>query len=159
MIGAVLMCREGAMALANGKDFVTKRIKEIYADNHFVNLCGMKIEDIECGGVVLGLEIDGKKHTNHSRHAHGGAIAALADTALGVSAATVSKRVVTSSLQVSYIKGLPEGSYARAHAKIISNDGNYMVIRGEIMSAGELIAEVMATMVVVGEYKEIPAEW
>ena len=53
MINAVLMCREGAIALATGKDFVTKRIKEIYADNHFVNLCGMKIEDIECGGVVL----------------------------------------------------------------------------------------------------------
>lgn len=159
MISAVLRLREGALVLAVSKDFVTKRIKEIYAANHFVNLCGMKIEDIECGDVVLGLEIDGKKHTNHSNHAHGGAIAALADTALGVSAATVSKRVVTSSLQVSYIKGLPEGSYARAHAKIISNDGDYMVIRGEIMSAGELIAEVMATMVIVGEYSEIPSEW
>lgn len=43
--------------------------------------------------------------------------------------------------------------------KIISDDGEYMVIRGEVLSGGELIAEVMATMVIVGAYSEIPAEW
>ena len=147
------------IVISSDKEMVIKKIKDIYAANPFFNLCEMEIEDIEFGGVVLGLSIDAEKHTNHSHNAHGGAIAALADTALGVSAATVSKRVVTSSLQVSFIKGLHEGSYARAHAKIISDDGEYMVIRGEVSSGGELIAEVMATMVIVGAYSEIPAEW
>ena len=147
------------IVISSDKEMVIKKIKDIYAANPFFNLCEMEIEDIEFGGVVLGLSIDAEKHTNHSHNAHGGAIAALADTALGVPRITNKKRVVTSSLQVSFIKGLHEGSYARAHAKIISDDGEYMVIRGEVLSGGELIAEVMATMVIVGAYSEIPAEW
>ena len=147
------------IVISSDKEMVIKKIKDIYAANPFFNLCEMEIEDIEFGGVVLGLSIDAEKHTNHSHNAHGGAIAALADTALGGPRIIETKRVVTSSLQVSFIKGLHEGSYARAHAKIISDDGEYMVIRGEVLSGGELIAEVMATMVIVGEYSEIPAEW
>ncbi|NCD08841.1 MAG: PaaI family thioesterase [Negativicutes bacterium] len=141
------------------KKHIINKIKDIYSANAFVSLCGISIEDIECGGVVLDMTIDGNKHTNHSHNAHGGAIAALADTALGVSAATVSKRVVTSSLHVSFIKGLHESSYATVNAKIISNDGKYMVIKGEVLSVGNLIAEFMATMVIVGEYADIPAVW
>ena len=66
------------IVISSDKEMVIKKIKDIYAANPFFNLCEMEIEDIEFGGVVLGLSIDGEKHTNHSHNAHGGAIAAFA---------------------------------------------------------------------------------
>lgn len=145
--------------ILSAKEKVLNKIREIYSSNPFVNLCGINIEDISCGGVILGLTIDTQKHTNLYNNAHGGVIAALADTALGVSAATVSKRVVTSTLQVAFIKGISAGCHATAEAKVLSIDDNYMIICGEILSGGEVVAELMATMVIVGEYNEIPAVW
>ena len=150
---------KGVAAIKKDKETILGIIRDIYALNSFVNFCGIEIEDIDYGSVVLGLTIDGQKHTNQSQNAHGGVLAALADTALGVSAATVAKRVVTSSLQMSFIKGIRAGERVTACGRILSNDGKFIVIRCQVFDKKTLMAEGLATMVIVGEYENIPADW
>lgn len=144
------------MLKISSKKNIFAKIKAIYAQNPFFNFCGFKILDIGYGLATLGLTIVQDKHTNQSHNAHGGLVAAFIDTSLGVVAATMGKRVVTSALNVSLLKGLPEGSEIEVNSKIVSDDGLYMIITSEVYTGEQLVAEGRATMVIVGDYIEIP---
>ena len=71
----------------SAKEEYTQIIKDVYSINSFVKLCGMELVDVECGKVTLTMPIDAAKHTNLYEVAHGGSLAALADTALGMASA------------------------------------------------------------------------
>ena len=76
----------------SAKEEYTQTIKNVYSINSFVKLCGMELVDVECGKVKLQMPIDASKHTNLYEVAHGGSLAALADTALGMASASVGAR-------------------------------------------------------------------
>ena len=76
----------------SAKEEYTQIIKDVYSINSFVKLCDMELVDVECGKVTLAMPIDAAKHTNLYEVAHGGSLAALADTALGMASASVGAR-------------------------------------------------------------------
>lgn len=131
-----------------------KSVKAIYVNNPFFNFCGFSISAVGNGTAVLELKINAEKHINHSYNVHGGVIAALIDSSLGVVAAGVGKRVVTSALSISLLKSLPADSIVQVHSKIVSDDGQYMAISSEVFAEKKLVANGTATMVIVGEYKD-----
>ena len=88
----------------SAKEEYTQIIKDVYSINSFVKLCGMELVDVECGKVTLAMPIDAAKHTNLYEVAHGGSLAALADTALGMASASVGARVVTINYTINFIK-------------------------------------------------------
>lgn len=145
--------------MTQDKEFVNRRIREIYSCNPFMKLCGIEIEELKCGEAVLGLTIEADRHFNLNKSAHGGIIASLADTSLGVVGATIGKRVVTASLQVSYIRGIGAGERARAFSRVVSYDEKFMVIKVEVFNNEKLLAEVAATMVIISEFADIPSVW
>lgn len=145
--------------MTQDKEFVNRRIREIYSCNPFMKLCGIEIEELKCGEAVLGLKIEADRHFNLNKSAHGGIIASLADTSLGVVGATIGKRVVTASLQVSYIRGIGAGERARAFSRVVSYDDKFMVIKVEVFNNEKLLAEVAATMVIISEFADIPSAW
>ena len=94
---------------SSAKEEYTQIIKDVYSINSFVKLCGMELVDVECGKVTLAMPIDAAKHTNLYEVAHGGSLAALADTALGMASASVGARVVTINYTINFIKtSMPE---------------------------------------------------
>ena len=141
------------------RESIADKVRKIYSVNPFMKLCGIEIEELSCGRAVLALTIDGQKHFNLNKSAHGGVIASLADTSLGVVGATVGKRVVTASLQAAYLRGAGEGSRIRACARVVSHDGKFMVVCVEIKNVEKPVAEVLATMAIIDDFPEIPPEW
>ena len=70
-------------------------LRKIYSQNSFVNLLEMKLIHVEPGNAELTMPVNPTKHTNLYNVAHGGALASLADTAMGVACASLGRRVVT----------------------------------------------------------------
>lgn len=62
-----------------------------------MNLLKIEIDEIHCGGATVKMPIDFDIHTNHWLGVHGGALAALADTVMGITGASVGEVVQTLS--------------------------------------------------------------
>lgn len=141
------------------KKEIVDRIKAIYDKNIFMQYCGLEIEDIECGKARIGLTIDPAKHMNLNNSIHGGLTATLADNALGVVGASVGKRVVTVSMQLAFIKGAGPGEHVVAEGELVSFEGQTMIIKVSIKSGDKLVLEALASMLVIADFEEIPAQW
>lgn len=135
-------------------------IKDVYSINSFVKLCGMELVDVECGKVTLQMPINAAKHTNLYEVAHGGSLAALADTALGMASASVGARVVTINYTINFIKNLHAGDVATAVATVIQRGHKIIIIRVETFNKeGTLLTEMLGTMFVIGQFENIPEKW
>ena len=144
----------------NAKEEYTQTIKNVYSINSFVKLCGMELVDVECGKVKLQMPIDSAKHTNLYEVAHGGSLAALADTALGMASASGGARVVTIHYTINFIKNLHAGDVATAVAKVIHRGHKTIIINVETFNnAGTLLTEMTGTMYVIGQFENIPEKW
>lgn len=144
----------------NPKEEYTQTIKKVYSINSFVKLCGIELVDVECGKVTLQMPIDSAKHTNLYEVAHGGSLAALADTALGIASASVGARVVTINYTINFIKNLHAGDIATAVAKVIHRGHKTIIIKVETRNnAGTLLTEMTGTMYVIGQFENIPEKW
>ena len=140
---------------------VLARIKEIYADNSFMHLCGIQIKDIGCGSATVGLVIDGARHTNVNGKLHGGLLMTLMDNATGVAAASCGKRVVTVSMTVDFIKGAGVGDVveARAHIRHMDTANINMEINVFNAATGKLLATGMSCMLAIDTFDGIPEKW
>ncbi len=144
----------------SAKEEYMQTIKDVYSINSFVKLCGMKLVDVECGKVKLEMPIDAAKHTNLYEVAHGGSLAALADTALGMASASVGARVVTINYTINFIKNLHAGDVATAVAKVIHRGRKTIIINVETFNGdGTLLTEMTGTMFVIGQFENIPEKW
>ena len=112
----------------SAKEEYTQIIKDVYSINSFVKLCDMELVDVECGKVTLAMPIDAAKHTNLYEVAHGGSLAALADTALGMASASVGARVVTINYTINFIKNLHAGDVATAVGTVIQRGHKIIII-------------------------------
>ena len=142
-------------------EIIKSRIKELYANNSFMNLCEIKIIALACGQITVGLSLKAEKHGNLNGMAHGGLIATLSDNATGVVGASVGKKVVTSTLVLDYIKGAPLGSYIEANATITHMDEKLMTINIDVClpETSTLVAKVSAAMIIVDTFPGIPEKW
>lgn len=144
----------------SAKEEYTQIIKDVYSINSFVKLCGMELVDVECGKVTLAMPIDAAKHTNLYEVAHGGSLAALADTALGMASASVGARVVTINYTINFIKNLHAGDVATAVGTVIQRGHKIIIIKVETFNnEGTLLTEMLGTMYVIGKFESMPEKW
>lgn len=128
-----------------------QQIYEIYKSNPFVMLLQMSIEHLGEGEAVLQMPVVDGIHTNLFGVAHGGALASLADTAMGVACAAAGKRVVTIDMNINYLHGAQPGETVRARGVVLHNGRATMVAEAAVeTAAGELVAKARGTFFVIG---------
>lgn len=133
--------------------WLNEKLGRLYDRNPYVGVLQIAIETLSEGECALSMPIQPEIHTNLFGVAHGGALASLADTAMGVCCATLYKRVVTIDMNINYMQSAPQGQRIRAKAWIIHNGNNTMVLESEILSgSGELLAKARGTFFVVGDF-------
>ena len=134
-------------------------LKEQYHENQFVNLLGMELTSASKGNILLSMKIDAKKHTNLYQVVHGGAMASLADTAMGICCATLGSRVVTLAFNMNFIRNIEAGSIVRATGKVIHHGRRTMVAEAELRNeTDKLLCKASGTFFVIGKFEEFPDE-
>lgn len=141
------------------KERVTELLIDYYKVNSFMHLCGIKVEDVECGNIRLGLEIDPAKHMNVNSGVHGGLIATIADNSLGVCAASVGKRVVTITTNLSFISVVRAGEHIHTEAYIVEQHDKFMMIHVDVKSGDRLVLSSVSQMFIIGNFEGIPEKW
>lgn len=130
-------------------------LNRIYDANPFVQLLQMVITDMEPGLVTIEMPVVENKHTNLHGFAHGGALASLADTAMGTVCATFDKKVVTLNMSMNYIKPAIAGEIVKAVARVLHNGRSTLVVEAEMTDrAGVLLVKSTGTFYVVGNFSD-----
>jgi len=133
--------------------WLREHLLEIYDRNAFVKLLQMEILELRKGETIMAMPVE-PKLTNLYQMAHGGALTTLADTSMGVSCASLGKRVVTLDLNINFIRGAETGETVTAAAKIIHNGKHTLVAESELVnSSGNLVAKARGTFFVVGKFE------
>lgn len=139
---------------------VAAHIKQIWSSSAFMNLLKVEIDEIHCGGATVKMPIDFDIHTNHWLGVHGGALAALADTVMGITGASVGEVVQTLSFNINFISNLPGTGTAIVKSQVKHHGQTTMVIMAEMTDEqNNLLAAITTTMFIVGHFNEIPREW
>lgn len=139
---------------------VAAHIKQIWSSSAFMNLLKVEIDEIHCGGATVKMPIDFDIHTNHWLGVHGGALAALADTVMGITGASVGEVVQTLSFNINFISNLPGTGTAIVKSQVKHHGQTTMVIMAEMTDEqNNLLAAITTTMFITGHFNEIPREW
>jgi 1,4-dihydroxy-2-naphthoyl-CoA hydrolase len=145
----------GEVNVANNIEWLKNILMTIYDENPYINLLDISIENLEEGRAELCMPVFAGKHTNLYNIAHGGALASLADTAMGVACATTGKKVVTLEMNMNFIKGAVPQAKLKAIGRVIHNGKSTMIAEGEIMdSQNELLLKARGTFFVTGVFAE-----
>ena len=139
---------------------VEQWVKDRMHENPFMTLIGAQMDKVACGYAQLSIAIDPKKHANRYGAVHGGVMFAMADTAMGALCYSLGKQVVTLSATINFIKNTmnPDRFIARAtpiHVGKSTVIGKVQVFNHE----DTLMADLMVTMFVTGNFDEIPKKW
>ncbi|MCX7781240.1 MAG: PaaI family thioesterase [Negativicutes bacterium] len=128
----------------------------IYDRNSFVSMLDMAIENIAHGRAEVTMPVNPAKHTNLYNVAHGGAIASLADTAMGIACATMGNRVVTIDMNINFMRSAEKNSVVRASAQVLHAGRQTMVAEADIFDTHDgLLAKARATFMVIGKFDEV----
>ena len=140
---------------------IPEHIKNIYKKNPFMSdYFHVEIEDVKCGSAIVSLKTDPAKHTNHRGIIHGGVMAALADSVLGVTGASMGCVVVTVSMTVNYIKNTKPGNRMYVKSQVVHAGRSTMTIMSKLYDEENiLLSEIMSSMMIVGHFEEIPRNW
>jgi uncharacterized protein (TIGR00369 family) len=107
----------------------------------FAKLLGIEVESAEPGHAVLSMEIRDDLKRNGGI-AHGGAIAALIDSAMAIAimqTLTESEQTTTVDLTIHYLRPLSGGS-ARASARVVRSGRRVITVSAELFDAQEKLA-------------------
>jgi uncharacterized protein (TIGR00369 family) len=123
----------------------------------YYQLLGMELMELGHGECRFRLAADSKLH-NLGGVVHGGALASIADAAMGVSLATLtdphSERPVTVELKINFMAAVVEGELT-ARGRIIQRGRTVAVGEAEVTDAeGRLVAKAMGTFVIRGRNTE-----
>lgn len=141
------------------KEEIIKNFKARCGKSKFVELCGIKLEELECGSVVLSMKIT-EELTNPYGLSHGGALMTLLDTCIGISCLSVGKNVVTLNMTTNFIKGAPLGETVTATCQLIHKGKTTMVGESQLVDTqGRLLAKASATFFVIGRNEVVPEVW
>lgn len=140
------------MASTTTNSDFSAHLSNFYNNNPFVQTLGICIEKVAFGQVTLSMEAK-NQFSNFYHIAHGGALASLADTAMGATCLSANKKVVTQSMNMYFIKAVPEGSKLHATGKIIHNGKKTLVCETEIIDwDGQVCCKATANFFVIGAY-------
>ena len=141
--------------MENNKKWLTEQLVTIYDQNPYVNLLDIRITKLDEGQAELSMPVTTDKHTNLYHVAHGGALASLADTVMGMACGTTGKQVVTLEMNINFIKSAVPQAEIKAMGRIIHNGKSTMIAEGEIVdSFNNLIAKTRGTFFVTGKFSE-----
>ncbi len=126
-------------------------------DSPYYQLLGMELVELEPGACRFRLAADSKLH-NLGGVVHGGALASVADAAMGVSLATLTdphtERPITVELKINFMAAVVEGEL-EARGRIIQRGRTVAVGEAEVTDAeGRLVAKAMGTFVIRGRDPE-----
>ena len=140
---------------------IRAHILDIYSKNHFMSdYFHIKITVIHCGSATVSLKTDPLKHNNHRGRLQGGGLVALADSVTGGTSATVGASVVTVAMTMNFIRTARPGETIRVTSRITHNGRTTIVIEADMFDEEDhLMANILATMMVVEHFPEIPREW
>lgn len=120
----------------------------------------INIEEIHFGSATVSLKTDPEKHNNQRGVIHGGVFAALADSVTGVTSATVGAVVATVTLTMNFIRTVTPGETIRVTSKVTHRGRSTIAITAEMRDEeGRLMSNILANMMVIGEFPEIPHHW
>lgn len=129
-------------------------LKDVHKRNPFLHLLGINFTNIQHGGATLSMPIIEGKHTNIYGVGHGGALATLADTAMGVASSTLGVKVMTLDMNLNYIKSAQAGTIVYAFAKVLHQGKSTLVVEAEVRDDSEkLLVKARGTFFVVGEFQ------
>src|SRR4051812_41631863 len=129
------------MQVSDNLTWIRHHLAAIYDRNPYVTLLQIRIEELEQGRARLAMPVNITTHTNLYGVAHGGALASLEDTAMGVACATLKNRVVTIEMNINYIRGAQPQEAIYAEGKVIHCGKNTMVVEADICDfTGQLVA-------------------
>ena len=132
--------------------------QETYRDNSYVKLLEMKLVHIEPGMARLSMPINPAKHTNLYHVVHGGAMASVADTVMGVACGSLGRRVVTLEINMNFIKAAESGTIVSAIGRVVHNGRNTLVVECEVLAQDEtLLLKARGTFYVVGKFDIEPS--
>ena len=137
--------------MQNYVSYVKSSLDEIYAKSPFVRVLGIKITDIKDGEATATMTVSPAIHANFYSIAHGGSLASLADTIMGVACLTKGKQPVTLDINMNYFCPAKLDDAVSAVAKVIHNGKSTLVVEAELANAaGRLIAKARGTFFVSG---------
>lgn len=128
---------------------IDQLIEKYKETNHFGELLGMELVSYDEGRVRYEMEIK-QKHLATPKACHGGAISALMDGLLGVTALTIASKnqcvVSTIEFKLNFLKPVLEGDKIIGTAKILSAGKRIIIVEGELHNQkGELISKGQGT--------------
>ena len=129
-----------------------ENLTRLYDSNPFVGLLGLKVGGIAEGEATMLMPVDHGVHGNLYGVAHGGALASLADTAMGVACATTGKRVVTLEMNMNFISSAAAGETVAGAAKVVHDGKQTLVVEAELRSGERLVAKARGTFFVIGSF-------
>lgn len=126
-------------------EFLNERCDEIGFRRH----CGMELASFIDNKLILSMKITPQLSNRHGI-AHGGALSGLLDTCMGLTCIISGKNVVTSNLNVNFIRGPQIGTVVYASAEIIHSGLTTMVTEARCVDdKGTLYATATGTFYVL----------
>lgn len=145
----------GEVNVSNNIEWLRNSLMNVYDKNPYINLLDISIGNLEDGKAELCMPVVEGKHTNLYDIAHGGALASLADTAMGIACATTGKKVVTLEMNMNFIKGAIPQDALKAVGRVIHNGKSTIIAECEIMDTqNELILKARGTFFITGMFTE-----
>lgn len=133
---------------------IKERLVSTYEKNPFIHLLQMDIVEAAPGWAKLTMPIIHEIHTNLYGIAHGGALASLADTAMGVACVSLGKKVVTLEMNINFLHGAPVNSTVRAISTVVHGGSRTMVVECEVLGQDDtLLAKARGTFFIVGQFE------
>ncbi len=129
-----------------------ERIAEIVSSAPWYKLVGMKAR-VDGEGIVVELSLDRERHFQALGLVHGGVIASVLDSAIGLNVngelAKLNKTAVTAQLNIHYVRPVRGGKIV-GRGKVLHIGSRTAVGYGEIRNEkGELVATGTATFYII----------
>ncbi len=117
------------------------------------DLLGIEIVEMKPGYANLNMKFD-EKITQPYGMVHGGALFALADSAVAVAIYAMveeGKRFLTIEMKINYLAPVVEG-IIEARAKVL-REGRIVPAEVDVYNEGKLVAKAIATYIIIDEHK------
>lgn len=126
------------------------QLREVFARIPFVELLGIRLDELQRGSAFLSLGVRDEL-TRNGGLMHGGALASLIDSASAFAALTLldpDRQTVTIDLTIHYLRPVTAGTI-RAHARAVRAGRRVIVLSVEVTNQdGALVATAVTTYLV-----------
>lgn len=155
----ILLLEQDVTSMYDVKTEIAKFADYACKNDNFIHHCGIELEKVGDGSLTLSMEITDNL-VNGYFIAHGGALASLIDTCIGLTCFAYGKKVVTIDMTINYIKGVPITKTAHATSNIL-HIGKQTIIGEALVTNenGEIYAKGTGSFFVVGENNHLKAHW